>query len=117
MGHQDLATTQRYLQFKPRQDAARRISAAFQDGASEPTPACELTADPVLANPPGEVGACETGAPVVQSAHKAAPASVQAHRACFGVHATTSQPRWHRVAALQVVDRPLLFPVYVEGGV
>lgn len=29
MGHQDLATTQRYLQFKPRQDAARRISAAF----------------------------------------------------------------------------------------
>ena len=30
MGHQDLATTQRYLQFKPRQDAARRISAAFQ---------------------------------------------------------------------------------------
>jgi integrase len=31
MGHQDLATTQRYLQFKPRQDAARRISAAFRD--------------------------------------------------------------------------------------
>jgi integrase len=30
MGHQDLATTQRYLQFKPRQDAARRISEAFQ---------------------------------------------------------------------------------------
>lgn len=30
MGHQDLATTQRYLQFKPRQDAARRISKAFQ---------------------------------------------------------------------------------------
>lgn len=30
MGHQDLATTQRYLQFKPRQDAARRISAAFR---------------------------------------------------------------------------------------
>jgi integrase len=29
MGHQDLATTQRYLQFKPRQDAARRISVAF----------------------------------------------------------------------------------------
>jgi hypothetical protein len=30
MGHRDLATTQRYLQFKPRKDAARRISAAFQ---------------------------------------------------------------------------------------
>ncbi|HEY2334385.1 MAG TPA: tyrosine-type recombinase/integrase [Solirubrobacterales bacterium] len=30
MGHQDLATTQRYLQFKPRQDAARRISEAFR---------------------------------------------------------------------------------------
>jgi len=30
MGHQDLATTQRYLQFKPKQDAARRISAAFR---------------------------------------------------------------------------------------
>ena len=36
MGHQDLATTQRYLQFKPRLDAARRISAAFRD---EPTTA------------------------------------------------------------------------------
>jgi integrase len=32
MGHQDLATTQRYLQFKSRQDAARRISAAFREG-------------------------------------------------------------------------------------
>jgi integrase len=40
MGHQDLATTQRYLQFKPRQDAARRISAAFQtDSAAEPSDA------------------------------------------------------------------------------
>jgi integrase len=38
MGHQDLATTQRYLQFKPRQDAARRISEAFAAG-SEPEPA------------------------------------------------------------------------------
>ncbi len=40
MGHQDLATTQRYLQFKPRRDAARRISAAFQgaDSAPEDTP-------------------------------------------------------------------------------
>ncbi|HEY7950430.1 MAG TPA: tyrosine-type recombinase/integrase [Solirubrobacterales bacterium] len=38
MGHQDLATTQRYLQFKPRQDAARRISEAFRDsGATEVT--------------------------------------------------------------------------------
>jgi integrase len=34
MGHQDLATTQRYLQFKPRQDAARRISAAFRAGSA-----------------------------------------------------------------------------------
>jgi hypothetical protein len=34
MGHQDLATTQRYLQFKPRQDAAHRISAAFIDSAT-----------------------------------------------------------------------------------
>jgi integrase len=33
MGHQDLATTQRYLQFKPRQDAARRISEAFRTGS------------------------------------------------------------------------------------
>lgn len=31
MGHQDLATTQRYLQFKPKLDAARRISAAFRE--------------------------------------------------------------------------------------
>jgi integrase len=30
MGHQDLATTQRYLQFKPKADAARRISEAFR---------------------------------------------------------------------------------------
>lgn len=35
MGHQDLATTQRYLQFKPRRDAARRISAAFMDFSSQ----------------------------------------------------------------------------------
>jgi integrase len=34
MGHQDLATTQRYLQFKPRQDAARRISKAFRAGSA-----------------------------------------------------------------------------------
>jgi integrase len=39
MGHQDLATTQRYLQFKPRQDAARRISAAFH-GAAVSEPGC-----------------------------------------------------------------------------
>jgi integrase len=36
MGHQDLATTQRYLQFKPRQDAARRISAAFRGSELPP---------------------------------------------------------------------------------
>lgn len=35
MGHQNLATTQRYLQFKPKLDAARRISEAFSE-ASEP---------------------------------------------------------------------------------
>lgn len=34
MGHQDLATTQRYLQFKPRHDAARRISAAFAEASA-----------------------------------------------------------------------------------
>lgn len=34
MGHQDLATTQRYLQFKPRQEAARRISEAFREEAT-----------------------------------------------------------------------------------
>ena len=37
MGNQDLATTQRYLQFKPRQDAAQRISAAFQVDAASPS--------------------------------------------------------------------------------
>lgn len=30
MGHADLATTQKYLAYKPRKDAARRLSAAFQ---------------------------------------------------------------------------------------
>jgi integrase len=30
MGHADLATTQKYLAYKPRGDAARRLSAAFQ---------------------------------------------------------------------------------------
>lgn len=34
MGHQDLATTQRYLQFKSREDAARRISEAFRAGSA-----------------------------------------------------------------------------------
>jgi integrase len=36
MGHADLATTQKYLAYKPRRDAARRLSAAFRvdpDGA------------------------------------------------------------------------------------
>jgi integrase len=36
MGHQDLATTQRYLQFKPRHDAARRLSEAFAETAPVP---------------------------------------------------------------------------------
>ena len=31
MGHADLATTQKYLAYKPRKDAARRLSAAFGD--------------------------------------------------------------------------------------
>jgi len=45
MGHKDLATTQRYLQFKPRQDAARRISAAFQaDSVAEPSDATPKSA-------------------------------------------------------------------------
>lgn len=43
MGHQDLRTTQLYLQFKPKHDAARRLSAAFEDGqhqgrTAEPAP-------------------------------------------------------------------------------
>ncbi len=41
MGHQDLATTQRYLQFKPRQDAARRISEAFRIGSTPENVAAE----------------------------------------------------------------------------
>ncbi len=36
MGHQDLRTTQLYLQFKPKHDAARRLSAAFDDGQLGP---------------------------------------------------------------------------------
>lgn len=36
MGHQDLATTQRYLQFKPKLDAARRISEAFRESSGPP---------------------------------------------------------------------------------
>ena len=35
MGHEDLRTTQLYLQFKPKHDAARRLSAAFEDAQSE----------------------------------------------------------------------------------
>jgi len=34
MGHADLATTQKYLAYKPRGDAARRLSAAFRGDAS-----------------------------------------------------------------------------------
>jgi integrase len=33
MGHEDIRTTQAYLQFKPKHDAARRLSAAFEDRA------------------------------------------------------------------------------------
>jgi integrase len=35
MGHQDIRTTQLYLQFKPKHDAARRLSAAFEDHRPE----------------------------------------------------------------------------------
>ncbi|MGH8573212.1 MAG: tyrosine-type recombinase/integrase, partial [Gammaproteobacteria bacterium] len=34
MGHADLATTQKYLTYKPRRDAARRLSAAFLEDVS-----------------------------------------------------------------------------------
>jgi hypothetical protein len=36
MGHADLATTQKYLAYKPRGDAARRLSAAFRGDAGVP---------------------------------------------------------------------------------
>jgi integrase len=39
MGHEDLRTTQLYLQFKPKHDAARRLSAAFEDGQPDSRPA------------------------------------------------------------------------------
>jgi site-specific recombinase XerD len=34
MGHADLKTTQIYLSYKPKADAARRLSDAFGDGVS-----------------------------------------------------------------------------------
>ena len=40
MGHADLATTQKYLAYKPRGDAARRLSEGFRAGAG-----AELTGD------------------------------------------------------------------------
>ena len=40
MGHADLATTQKYLAYKPRGDAARRLSEGFRAGAG-----VELTSD------------------------------------------------------------------------
>jgi integrase len=36
MGHQDLRTTLVYLQYKPKHDAARRLSEAFDDAALLP---------------------------------------------------------------------------------
>jgi integrase len=36
MGHADLATTQKYLAYKPRKDAARRLSAAFGGDVHSP---------------------------------------------------------------------------------
>lgn len=38
MGHEDIRTTQSYLQFKPKHDAARRLSAAFEDRRTEDAP-------------------------------------------------------------------------------
>jgi hypothetical protein len=38
MGHADLATTQKYLAYKPRRDAARRLSAAFRTDVSSEVP-------------------------------------------------------------------------------
>jgi site-specific recombinase XerD len=35
MGHADLKTTQIYLAYKPKADAARRLSEAFSDGMSQ----------------------------------------------------------------------------------
>jgi integrase len=40
MGHEDIRTTQAYLQFKPKHDAARRLSEAFEDREAS---AVELT--------------------------------------------------------------------------
>ena len=40
MGHADLATTQKYLAYKPRGDAARRLSEGFRAAAG-----AELTGD------------------------------------------------------------------------
>ncbi len=36
MGHADIQTTQKYLAYKPRRDAAKRLAAAFEDAAPEP---------------------------------------------------------------------------------
>jgi hypothetical protein len=35
MGHSDFSTTQLYMHYKPRADAARRLSAAFGGGDAE----------------------------------------------------------------------------------
>jgi hypothetical protein len=37
LGHADLGTRQKYLAYKPRGDAARRLSAAFRGDASAVT--------------------------------------------------------------------------------
>lgn len=36
MGHADIQTTQKYLAYKPRRDAAKRLAAAFDDAVPEP---------------------------------------------------------------------------------
>ncbi|HYI98802.1 MAG TPA: tyrosine-type recombinase/integrase [Thermoleophilaceae bacterium] len=36
MGHADIQTTQKYLAYKPRRDAAKRLAAAFEDPSAGP---------------------------------------------------------------------------------
>ncbi len=52
MGHADLATTQKYLAYRPRADAARRLSRAFREpGAANPSSAVEEEEEEVASQP------------------------------------------------------------------